>query len=129
MHEGEQVEPAHPAGEHASVAPGKQLPFESQTEAAASVPDVQAALLQTPPAWEWQATSSDPLQVVVHDEEDEVQGGRVPWGAPVTATHFPSAPDVLHAEHWPTHALSQQTPSTQWPELQVASAVQITPFA
>jgi hypothetical protein len=38
---------------------------------------------------------------------------RVPCGAPMTPEHLPGTPVTSHASHWPLHALSQQTPSTQ----------------
>ena len=38
---------------------------------------------------------------------------RVPWGSPITAEQVPTWPPTSHAWHWPLHAESQHTPSTQ----------------
>jgi len=38
---------------------------------------------------------------------------RAPCGVPVAGVHVPSLPVMSHASHCPSHALSQQTPSTQ----------------
>jgi len=43
---------------------------------------------------------------------DCAQAGRVPTGGPLIVTQVPTLPAVLHAWHWPVHALLQQTPST-----------------
>ena len=40
----------------------------------------------------------------------------------------PSLPAIAQASHWPLHALSQHTPSTQRPEAQSSALVQPTPF-
>jgi hypothetical protein len=54
---------------------------------------------------------------------------RFPRGAPLTIRHVPALLGSLHAEHWPVQALSQHTPSTQWPCMQSPSAPQRSPFA
>jgi hypothetical protein len=51
--------------------------------------------------------------------------GLVPFGAPMTALHCPLS--ASHASHWPLQADSQQTPSTQNPDVQSVAAVQVTP--
>ena len=48
-------------------------------------------------------------------------------GAPATAVHVPALPGTSHASHWPLHALSQQTPSTQLPEPHSLDFEQATP--
>jgi hypothetical protein len=39
---------------------------------------------------------------------------RAPWGSPATAEHVPTSFGTSQASHCPSHAASQQTPSTQW---------------
>lgn len=75
---------------------------------------VQAAGL-TPPHW--------PLHVPV-----PLHAARVPTGSPFTVLHTPSEVVSLHDWHWPSHLLSQHTPSTQLPLLQSAAAVHTWPF-
>ena len=58
-----------------------------------------------------------------------VQAVREPWGAPVTAVHEPSLPPTSHASHWPAHAVSQHTESTQKVDSHSALSVHELPFA
>src|SRR5205814_4840954 len=51
--------------------------------------------------------------------------GRAPCGPPVTGVHVPSLPLTSHASHWPSQALSQHSPSTQWP---AAHSVELVHF-
>jgi hypothetical protein len=44
--------------------------------------------------------------------------GRPARGAPTTLVHSPMWPTWSHAWHWPSQAVSQQTPSTQLPSAQ-----------
>ena len=57
-----------------------------------------------------------------------VHAPRVPWGMPSTVTHVPSFPVTSHASHFPPHALSQQSPSTQLPETHSREAPQAVPL-
>lgn len=57
-----------------------------------------------------------------------VHAGRLPFGGPLTALQTPSAPLTLHASHWPPHAPSQQTPSTQKPLPQSLASEQPPPI-
>ena len=54
------------------------------------------------------------------------QAVRLPWGASpdVSVVQVPSLPFTSHAWHWPLQALSQQTPSVQWPLTHWLSVVQ-----
>jgi hypothetical protein len=52
---------------------------------------------------------------------------RTPRGVPLTATHWPTCPVSAQASHCPEHALSQQTPSVQWPLRQSSLRVQDCP--
>ena len=45
------------------------------------------------------------------------QAARGLIGSPFTVLHLPSEPDSLHDWHWPSHLPSQQTPSTQFPDV------------
>lgn len=65
-----------------------------------------------------------PSQAPAHEELSLAHAVRVPWGAPVAGEHVPTLPETSHAWHWPEHALSQQTPSTQWAVPHWLSAVQ-----
>lgn len=56
-----------------------------------------------------------------------LHGVRAPWGAPMTATHLPSAPGTSHAAHAAEHDDSQQTPSTQNPLSHWFDAVHVAP--
>jgi hypothetical protein len=42
---------------------------------------------------------------------------RPPVGAPVTGEHVPAFAGTTHDPHCPVHALLQQTPSTQKPDV------------
>jgi hypothetical protein len=57
---------------------------------------------------------------------------RPPCGAPTTGRQRPERPvaasTMSHASHCPVHAVSQHTPSTQWPEPHSASAPHVEPL-
>jgi hypothetical protein len=46
-------------------------------------------------------------------EPSDAQGVRAARGAPATGVQVPTLPGSAQASHWPLHAVSQQTPSTQ----------------
>jgi hypothetical protein len=50
-------------------------------------------------------------------------------GSPLLDLHFPTEPVSLHDWHWPVHAPSQQTPSTQLPEVHCAPVEQLAPLS
>jgi hypothetical protein len=106
-----------------------QSPLPLQTDAVVILPLVQIAAAQTvvlsgkvqvlpsePSHWAWQAPVPP-------------QGVRGLSGLPLMALHLPTEPASSHDSHWPSQALSQHTPSTQYPvehsaaDLQVAGAV------
>src|SRR5438445_163671 len=60
-----------------------------------------------------QAVGSVPVQAPAHTEPSEAHAVRALRGAPATAVQVPTLPDSAHAWHWPVHAVSQQTASTQ----------------
>lgn len=55
------------------------------------------------------------------------QGCRPCVGAPVTGLQVPTEPATSQAAHWPLHAESQHTPSTQKPEVHCAAPPQLSP--
>ena len=57
------------------------------------------------------------------------QRRRDPWGAPTTGLHVPSLPAMSHASHWPPHARSQHTPSTQMLDVHSVPVLQDAPDA
>lgn len=69
-----------------------------------------------------------PSHAPPHAVPSVVHGGRPPIGAPVAAEHVPTLPETLHAAHWPLHAASQQTPSTQNPDVHWFVAPHVLPF-
>ena len=50
-------------------------------------------------------------------------------GAPLTAVHFPTDPEALHDWHCPVQTPSQQTPSTQLPEVHCVPTEQPLPLS
>ena len=56
------------------------------------------------------------------------QAARVPRGWPPTVLHVPILPSSAHPWHWPVHALSQHTPSTQKVLAHWLPTVQLSPL-
>jgi len=54
-----------------------------------------------------------PLHDPPHIDPSLVHVVRVPCGLPVTGVQVPTDPATSQASHWPAHATSQQTLSTQ----------------
>ena len=52
---------------------------------------------------------------------------RAPCGSPSIGVQLPNFPLTSHASHWPSHADSQHTPSTQCPEAHSGSSVHTEP--
>ena len=64
----------------------------------------------------WQLAVSAPLQESPHCGSVVFDAhSRAPCGAPMTREQTPTLPVRSHASHAPGHAVSQQTPSVQWP--------------
>ena len=63
-----------------------------------------------------------------HGDEPVSHAVRLPCGAPTTATQVPFEPATSHASHWPSHARSQQRPSTHAPEPHSLAVAQLAPF-
>jgi hypothetical protein len=74
-----------------------------------------------------QASRVAPSQAPAQEEPSVAQAVRAPWGAPVTAAQLPTLPATSHASHWPVHAVSQQTPSTQEPLAHWPGPPQVSP--
>jgi hypothetical protein len=73
--------------------------------------------------------ASFPSQLFAAHGDDPVSHAvRLPCGAPTTATHVPFEPATSHASHWPSHARSQQRPSTHAPEPHSPAVVQLAPL-
>src|SRR5690606_22699667 len=69
-----------------------------------------------------------PSQLPPQAEPSLAQAGRSPTGAPTVAVHVPSEPGASQRAHCPSHADSQQTPSTQRRLSQASSYEQAVPF-
>ena len=89
-------------------------PAPSQDAASTATPALHEAARQLvlPPGYA-QAVGSVPLQAPLQTEPSEAHAVRALRGAPATAVQVPTLPDSAHAWHWPVHAVSQQTASTQ----------------
>src|SRR5205823_2272106 len=68
-----------------------------------------------------------PSQVPPQEEPSVAHAFRPPCGAPATAVHVPAVPARSHAWHWPSQAVSQHTPSTQWPLPHWSAAPHVPP--
>jgi hypothetical protein len=113
--------------EQALVAAVVQAPEPLQTEAVVALPAVQVAAVHTVESFgktqalplvpsHWPLQTPSPAQAVL-----------VASGLPFTALHLPTEPASLQDSHWPSHFPSQQTPSTQNPEVHWPPAEQLTP--
>jgi hypothetical protein len=103
---------AHPYGSHdAIVVAPAQLPLPSHACPTTSLPEQTFAPHEVPadaatmPAHDARVT---PSQTVFSQAVPPAHAVRAPCGAPMTATHAPSAPGVSHASHSPEHADPQQ---------------------
>jgi hypothetical protein len=102
---------------HGMVVTVVHAPEPLHTDAVVALPSLQFAELQTmESAGKAQslplAPSHCPLQSPVPR-----QAARVLMGSPLTVLHFPAEPTSLQDSHCPSHLVSQQTPSTQLPDV------------
>jgi hypothetical protein len=74
-----------------------------------------------------QRVGSKPSHVVSAHELAAAAQLRAPRGLPATVVHVPTEPGSLHDSHVPSHARSQQTPSTQGPSSQSVLVAQVAP--
>jgi hypothetical protein len=95
-----------------------------------SVPALQvAAPHAVVPPGNLQAVRSTPLHVCAQlADPPPVHAERPPTGAPVAGEQVPTFVARLQASHWPVHATSQQTPSTQNPEPHSLAPPQAVPL-
>jgi hypothetical protein len=124
-----QAAPAHWYAPHDVVAPGLHVPAPSQVEAACSCAVEQLAAPQTVPAIHLrQAPAPSQLPSVPQLEAAEAVHslrGLVPGSANL---HVPTLFVALQVEQVPLQAVSQQTPSTQWPLPQSLASSHTVPF-
>jgi len=91
------------------------VPAPLHTEAVTTSPSVQVAGVQIASSpGNAQALPSLPSHCPLHTPLPP-QAGRGPTGSPWMTLHVPTEPGSLHDSHWPSHWVSQHTPSTQKP--------------
>jgi hypothetical protein len=91
-----------------------QEPFPSQEAASTATPELHDGSRQVVPLPGYaQAAGWVPSQVPPQTDPSEAQAVRALRGAPATGVQVPTLPLSAQASHWPVHAVSQQTPSTQ----------------
>lgn len=109
----------------------RQLPAPSHVRAGVSVDPVQLPAAQTEPAAQlWHAplpshVPSNPHSVWATAGHCVVTMGAVPLG---TFEQVPTFPVSVHVMHVPVHAVLQQTPCTQFPDVHWALLAQVAPF-
>lgn len=105
-------------GVHAVVTAAGQLPAPSHVAAAVAIPEAQLADRHDVEDGGYpHALGDDPLHVPPHGATPPpVHAVRLPCGCPLdTVVHVPGV--TSHAWHCPAHALLQQYPSTQLPDV------------
>jgi hypothetical protein len=106
-----------------------QLPEPLQTDAVVTLPPVQLAAVQTVAlSGDLQVMALVPSHCALHLPVPP-QAARGLIGSPFTILHLPTDPDSLHDWHWPSHLPSQQTPSTQFPDVHWVAAEQLAPLS
>ena len=106
-----------------------QVPEPLQTDAVVTLPPVQLAGVQTVVlSGDLHVMALVPSHWALHLPVPP-QAARGLIGSPVTTLHLPTEPDCLHDWHWPSHLPSQQTPSTQFPDVHCAAAEQLAPLS
>jgi hypothetical protein len=123
----------HAYASHETAAGALQFPRPSHVPANVSVPFAQVAAPQetvAPAKAEHVLVSTPSHCAAAHGLPASApeQPGRGPWGAPTTAVHRPTVCVTSQASHWPEHAVSQQTASTQKPEVQASPPVHGAPL-
>jgi hypothetical protein len=129
-----QAPAAHANGTHEVLVPGVQPPLPSQLEAPVAVSPAQLA-----GAHAFDAPWRNAVHLLVSDAPSHASAahtsappsahaGRAPCGSPSTGAHLPSKPGTSQAWHWPPHAASQHTPSTQLPEPHSLASEQLAPL-
>lgn len=120
---------AHRLLEQALVVEVVQLPEPLHTDAVVTLPAEQVAAVQTVAlSGKAQAIASVPLHWALHLPVPP-QAARGLTGSPLMVLHLPTEPVSLHDWHCPAHLPSQQTPSTQLPEVHCVLVEQFTPLS
>jgi hypothetical protein len=121
----------HTYGAHVVVDGAGQLPAPSQFAPAVAVPPVQLAVRQFTDVGGYAHALVVPSHAPPHGAAPlPVHAPRVPCGCPLgTLLHVPIAPATSHAWHCPPHALLQQNPSMQLPDVHCVPLVHACPFA
>lgn len=120
----------HAYGAQLVEAPAAQEPAPSQLLAAVAAPSVHVASAHVVLASAYaHSVVVVPSHAPPHALPSVAQAARPPCGAPVTATQVPSLPATSHASHCSPHAVAQQTPSAQKPEVHSASPPHVSPSA
>jgi hypothetical protein len=110
--------PSHAYGSHFFVTGVGQCPWPSQLAGRVATPAVQLAETQltdepTKPSHDARVFPSHCAAEHGSLAEPVGHAPRDPCGIPATGVHVPGLPATSHASHWPVHAPSQHTPSTQ----------------
>ncbi len=110
---------------HALVVGVVHEPEPLHTEAVVALPAVQLPGVQTVLSLgRAQALPLLPSHCPLHVPAPP-QAACVLMGSPFTTLHFPTEPVSLQDSHWPSHEVSQQTPSTQCLDLHCCPAAQL----
>jgi hypothetical protein len=112
------------------VAGAGQAPWPLHPAASVAVPaaHVGARQLMDPPGYA-QAEVEVPSQAPRHRLPSVAQGCLPARGLPETGLQMPGWPGSAQAAHWPLQAVSQQTPSTQKPEVHWLLPPQVAAWA
>lgn len=114
---------------HALVVEAVQFPAPLQTDDVVTLPAEQLAGVQTvEPSGNAQALPFVPSHWALHLPVPP-HAARGLIGSPLTALHLPTEPLSLHDWHCPSHVPSQQTPSTQFPEVHWTPPEQLAPLS
>jgi hypothetical protein len=122
---------AHWYGSQSELVTVRQAPAPSQVRAGVSVEPVQLPGTHSVPAAQYRhapaplQTPSSPQLVDRVPTHWLAMTGAVPFG---TFEQVPTRPDNAHDLHVPLHAVSQQRPCAQKPELHSAAAVHVAPI-
>jgi hypothetical protein len=108
---------------------GPHAPSPAQVRTSLATPVAQLAGVQTVvvPGYV-QLLPFTPSQVPAHSGSMDTHAGRTPRGGPFAATHVPGESVTSQASHWPLHASSQQTPSTQYDEAHSDTELHFSPL-
>ena len=126
-----QVVPPHAYGAQFVVAADGQAPEPSQRDSPVALPAAQVAAEHTMvAAAKLHFARSEPSHARAQTPvPSAAHAVREPCGAPLTGEQVPTLPVTSQASHCPLHAVSQQLPSTQNPDVQSLFTAHATPFS